>query len=100
MTLDEILRDIHALEEDLLVFERKYGVLSDTFYQAYQRGEEPPNESWALDWSEWGATYELVRERRRRYGEAVEQLLARNTDLSLSQLIEQTARRESPAVPA
>ena len=31
MTLDEILRDIHALEEDLLVFERKYGVLSDTF---------------------------------------------------------------------
>lgn len=100
MTLDEILRDIHALEEDLLVFERKYGVLSDTFYQAYQRGEEPANESWVLDWSEWGATYELIRERRKRYSEAVEQLLTQHSDLSLSQLIERTARRESPAVAA
>jgi hypothetical protein len=95
-----MLRDIHALEEDLLVFERKYGVLSDTFYQAYQRGEEPANESWVLDWSEWGATYELVRERRKRYSEAVEQLLTQHSDLSLSQLIERTARRESPAVAA
>ena len=100
MTLDEIIRDIHALEEDLLVFERKYGVLSDTFYQAYQQGEEPANESWVLDWSEWGATYELVQERRQRYKRAVEQLLTLNSDLSLSKLIEQTARRESPAVPA
>jgi hypothetical protein len=66
VTLDDILRDIHALEKDLLVFERKYGVLSDTFYQAYQRGEEPSNPSWVLDWSEWGATCELVRERRGR----------------------------------
>jgi len=95
-----MLRDIHALEEDLLVFERKYGVLSDTFYQAYQRGEEPANESWVLDWSEWGATYELVQERRKRYSQAVEQLLTQHSDLSLSQLIERTARRESPAVAA
>jgi len=100
MTLDEILRDIHALEEDLLVFERKYGVLSDTFYQAYQRGEEPSNESWVLEWSDWAATYELFQERRKRYGETVEQFLTQHSDLSLSQLIEQTARRESPAVPA
>jgi hypothetical protein len=99
MTLDEILRDIHALEEDLLVFERKYGVLSDTFYQAYQQGEEPPNQSWVLDWSEWAATYELVQERRTQYGKLVEQLLTQHADLSLSQLIEQTARRESPAIP-
>jgi len=100
MTLDEIIRDIHSLEEDLLVFERKYGVLSDTFYQAYQQGEEPANTSWVLDWSEWGATYELFQERRKRYREAVERLLTLNSDLSLSKLIEQTARRESPAVPA
>ena len=71
MALDDILRDIHALEEDLLVFERKYGVLSDTFYQAYQQGEEPPNQSWMLDRSEWGATYELVQERRKRYSQAI-----------------------------
>src|SRR3989442_11717789 len=30
MTLQNILADIHALEEDLLAFERKYGVRSET----------------------------------------------------------------------
>ena len=29
MTLNEILQDIHAMEEDLLMFERKYGVLTE-----------------------------------------------------------------------
>jgi hypothetical protein len=33
MTLNEILQDILALEEKLRIFERKYGVLSETFYQ-------------------------------------------------------------------
>lgn len=33
--------DIHALEEDLLAFERKYDVRSETFYAAYAQGEEP-----------------------------------------------------------
>ncbi len=41
MTLDGILLDIHALEQDLQAFERKYGVLSETFYESYTRGEEP-----------------------------------------------------------
>jgi len=31
MNLQEILADIHALEEELLSFERKYGVRSETF---------------------------------------------------------------------
>lgn len=31
MKLRDILMDIHALEEDLLSFERKYGVRSDVF---------------------------------------------------------------------
>ena len=34
MTLQELLADIHTLEEDLLAFERKYGVRSETFYSA------------------------------------------------------------------
>jgi len=41
MNLHDILADIHALEEDLLVFERKYGLRSETFYAAYVSGEEP-----------------------------------------------------------
>ncbi len=40
MNLREILADIHALEEGLLGFERKYGVRSETFYAAYVSGSE------------------------------------------------------------
>lgn len=38
MNLQEILADIHALEEDLLAFERKYGIRSEIFYPAYVKG--------------------------------------------------------------
>lgn len=52
MTLDDLLRDMHAMREDLLVFERKYGVPTEVFSEAYQRGEEPAETAWVLDWSE------------------------------------------------
>ena len=41
MTIDEVVRDIHALAADLENYERKYGILSETFYEAYRAGEEP-----------------------------------------------------------
>lgn len=37
MTIDEIV----PLEANLENYERKYGILSDTFYEAYSMGEEP-----------------------------------------------------------
>lgn len=33
-----------------------YGILTETFYQAYQRGEEPEDDAWVLDWSEGAGT--------------------------------------------
>jgi len=57
VTLDQILADIHALEEELLEFERKYGLRSETFYAAYMSGEEPENDAWVLDFSEWASIY-------------------------------------------
>lgn len=57
MTLNEILADIHALEEELLEFERKYGLRSETFYAAYISGEEAENDAWVLDFSEWASVY-------------------------------------------
>ena len=54
MNLREILADIHALEEELLDFERKYGIRSETFYAAYVSGEEPEDDSWVLDFGERG----------------------------------------------
>jgi hypothetical protein len=53
----EILADIHALEEELLEFERSYGLRSEIFYVAYRSGEEPEDESWVLDFSEWASVY-------------------------------------------
>ena len=50
MTLNDVLRDIHAMREDLLMFERKYGVPTEMFYEAYEHGEEPADQSWVLDW--------------------------------------------------
>jgi hypothetical protein len=45
LTLQDIIIDIHALNEDLAMYERKYGVLSETFYESYQNGEEPKDDS-------------------------------------------------------
>ena len=41
MTLEALLADIHALEEELLALERMYGGRSDIFYAAYVSGVEP-----------------------------------------------------------
>jgi len=51
------LVDIHSLEEDLLAFERKFGIRSETFFAAYVSGEEPENEWWVLDFGEWASVY-------------------------------------------
>jgi hypothetical protein len=93
MTLDEILQDIHAMEQDLQSFERKYGVLSETFYESYMNGEEPEDEAWVMDWSAWAGVYEIWLRRREQYRAAIQTLHTQS--LPLSKLIERTARRES-----
>ncbi len=47
-----MLADIHALKEELLDFERKYGIRSDILYAASLNGEEPENDNWMLDFGE------------------------------------------------
>ena len=89
MELQQILIDIHALEQDLLAFERKYGVRSETFYAAYISGEEPEDDSWVLDFSEWSSVYRTWLVRQAEYRNEV-QLIQRNT-LSLAGLIQVAA---------
>ena len=72
MTLREILADIHALEEDLLAFERKYGIRSETFYAAYVIGEEPEDDSWVLDFGEWASVYRTWLARQAEYRNEVQ----------------------------
>jgi hypothetical protein len=67
MVLRELLADIHALEEEILEFERTYGVRSETFYAAYASGEEPEDERWVLDFGEWASVYRTWLARQAEY---------------------------------
>jgi hypothetical protein len=74
MTPKEILADIHVLEEELLAFERKYGLHSETFYAAYASGEEPEDDSWVLDFGEWASVYQTWLARQAEYRNEVQRL--------------------------
>lgn len=82
MTLQEILADIHALEEEILVFERKYGLRSETFYAAYMGGEEPEDDQWVLDFSEWASLYRTWLARQAEYRNEVQRRQGGNPSLA------------------
>ena len=67
MTLNDILQDIHALKDELRVYERKYNVLSEIFYKAYTDGKEPPDDTWVRDWTAWASAYQLWLRRREQH---------------------------------
>jgi hypothetical protein len=98
VTLDDILQDIHALEQDMLVYERKYGVLSDTFYESYTSGEEPADDAWVRDWTAWASAYKLWLRRREQYQTAIQSLRAETR--TVAAMIEKTARHEPIPVAA
>jgi hypothetical protein len=85
MNVQEILADIHSLEEDLLAFERRFGIRSETFYAAYVNGEEPEDDAWVLEFGEWASVYRTWLARQADYRNEV-QRLQKNTP-SLSGLI-------------
>jgi len=89
MELQEILADIHSLEEDLLAFERKFGIRSETFYTAYLSGEEPENDAWVLDFGEWSSVYRTWLARQAEYRNKM-QRLQKNVP-SLTGLIHETS---------
>ncbi len=82
MTLRGLLTDIHALEEDLLAFERTYGVRSETFYVAYQSGEEPEDDAWVLDFGEWASVYRTWLARQAEYRNEVQRLQSQPPSLT------------------
>jgi hypothetical protein len=97
MTLAEIIQDIHACAEDLLMYERKYNILSETFYAAYSAGEEPPDHASVLEWSDWAGAYQIWLRRRQQYQAAIQALAEKN---SLMQIIEKAMHREPLPVAA
>jgi hypothetical protein len=82
MTPYDILTDIHALEEELLEFERKYGIRSETFYAAYVNGEEPEDDAWVLDFGEWASVYKTWLESQAEYRNAIQRIQKQSSSLT------------------
>jgi len=97
MTLNDIVQDIYTLEDEMRVYERKYGVLSETFYQSYATGEEPPDEAWVRDWAAWASAYKIWLRRREQYQAAIQAL--RSQTPTIAAMIEITARHEPVPIP-
>ncbi len=74
MELTTLVQDIHRLNHELERFERKYGVMSQTFYEVYSTGEEPEDDTWVLDFEKWAGLYEVWRDRQQAYNEALQRL--------------------------
>ncbi len=85
MKINDILSDIHALEIELLNFERKYGIRSETFYAAHIEGEEPEDDAWVLDFGEWASVYRTWLSRQAEYRNEVQRI--RQSTPSLAGLI-------------
>lgn len=96
MTIAEILQDMHACEEDMRMYERKYGIRSATFYESYVQGDEPPDGASILDWAGWSGVYAIWLERQQQYTEAM-QLLRRQTPLI--RIIERAVQQDAIPVP-
>ena len=97
MTLNELMQDIIALEEDLLMYERKYGIPSDIFYESFSQGDEPPDDDWVLDWGGWAGTYQILQRRRKLFAEQIRML---QQETPLISLLEKAARREPIPIAA
>lgn len=89
MNIRDILLDIHALEEELLGFERKYGIRSETFYAAYMSGEEPEDDAWVLDFGEWASVYRTWLTRQAEYRDEIQKV--QRQEPSLTGLIQVTS---------
>ncbi len=79
LSLDDILEDLHAAERICQEYERKYGVLTEDFYQLYVNGELECHKDFGM----WAAYHEIkkhreemLRQRYREDGALKERLLA------------------------
>ena len=63
MTIDEILKDIHAIQDHLKKFEEKYKLISSDFYKLYKANKLEQSR----DFIEWLGFYEIMLDREREY---------------------------------
>ncbi len=73
MTLEDIVEDIHGLDQRLRELERQYGLLSEDTYMLYRLGELEQSR----DLIRWIGYYELRQERQKAYTNALRERLLR-----------------------
>lgn len=77
MERQQLIREIHWIEWQLRIFEDKYGVLSQDFYQAMESGElsefDDGEEPYFHDFLEWHGLYKIWLKREQAYRELLSQ---------------------------
>lgn len=61
--IEDIIIDIHFLENELQKYEKKYGIISELFYKIYTAGVI--EEDW--DFQEWSGYYEAYQYRKEKF---------------------------------
>lgn len=89
MELATLVKDIHRLNHELERMERKYGIMSATFYEWYRSGEEPADDAWVLDFEKWAGLYEVLCDRQRAYSEALKTI--RRQQIPFNQVLQPVA---------
>ncbi len=76
ITLDEIIQDIHAMDQELWHYEARYGLRSQYFYVLYKAGKLRDLDSLETrDYTDWAACYEVKRHREELYDALVRDAL-------------------------
>ena len=86
INLMDLLTDIHTLNKELTVFEYKYGLLSDIFFDWYNQGHEPENDAWLTDLAEWAGLYRSRQRLTEQYHRILGQQLQTNHETIMSHL--------------
>jgi len=64
MKLQDVIQDLHALEERVRAYERKYGITSSDFYELYQAGLlDDEGFGKTQEFTRWASAYEMKVER-------------------------------------
>ena len=81
--LQDLITELHNLDRELIRYEDRYGLLSETFFTWYQSGEEPDELAWMQDFALWAGAYQLKLRRQEKYRRLVAESLARYSAPSL-----------------
>ncbi|MBS3932980.1 MAG: hypothetical protein KGZ35_01340 [Truepera sp.] len=74
MEVHELVIEMKLLERRLTLYEEKYGILSEDFYQALMAGKLERYDEYdetRSDFSRWKGIYETWQRRKRKYDEQV-----------------------------